>query len=75
VTARREMVLRRWLREQWASLAEGESRIAFPPGEEVWSGLRRCGEYLHVEPGGLRRPFLVHVGRTSMTTRTSRRVR
>lgn len=48
-----------WLFDQWKSLKDGESRIAFPPGETVFSGLRRRGDYLHVDPGGCRPSFTV----------------
>jgi hypothetical protein len=53
-----------FLIEQWATLDDGQVRIAFPPGEPVFSGLRRSGDYLHVDPGGFRAPFIMNVPAT-----------
>lgn len=51
-----------WLKEQWASLEDGEARIAFPPGESSFSCLRRRGDRLDVDPGGFRSTFTVDYG-------------
>lgn len=49
----------RFLRREWARLADGELRLVFPPGQEVWSAIRRRGDLLEVDPGGLRPSFIV----------------
>lgn len=56
----RHDLLSAWLYAQWETLEDGEARIAFPPGEDFFSGLRRTGDTLRVDPGGFRCSFLVH---------------
>lgn len=53
-----------FLIEQWATLDDGETRLAFPPGEQVFSGIRRVGNHLHVDPGAFRQPFVMNVPAT-----------
>lgn len=55
----RDAELRAWLYEQWTTLEDGQTRLVFPPGEALFAGLRREGDTLWVNPGGLRPSMLV----------------
>ena len=55
----RHAELSTWLFQQWEALEDGQARLAYPPGEQFWSGLHRSGNTLRVDPGGFRHSFIV----------------
>lgn len=50
----------RFLKWHWRRMKDNESRLVFPPGQYVFSGITKSGKYLIVNPGAMRMPFKIN---------------